>query len=380
MSNGLDIKDDLFNPPNQENPPESEPERADTETAKCPSCGANLVYSPEIHGLKCPYCGTEEKLAEDNFCEEQDFEKLFTDRAGEWADETKVFRCTNCGATTVISRSELSKECAFCGTSNIVEREDISGMRPDAVLPFLLTKENAGERLKAWAKKKIFAPSSFKKSVKPEKIYGNYSPSFTFDSDTVSPYVGRLGKYYYTTRMVNGKTVRTRHIRYYNISGTHRARFDDVLVQAANNIPQKTLDKIQPFDTNNSQEYSADYLHGFSATQYDRDGKECWKVAQSIMYENVKKQILAGYSYDVVGYLDVRMNCHNITYKYVLLPLYVGHYKFKQKLYNFFVNGRNGKVAGKSPLSPIRVGFVVLIALGILAGIIYWFISQNGGI
>ncbi len=365
------LDDELFNPKKDE-------KNAATETAKCPSCGANLVYSPETRGLKCPYCGTEEKLEQNNFCAEQDIDRLFAERRDEWSSETKVFRCSNCGATTVISRKELSKKCAFCGTDNIVELSDMSGMRPDAVLPFLLTKENAEDKLKGWAKRKTFAPGKFKKSVKAEQIFGNYSPSFTFDADTVSSYRGTLGRYYYTTHTVNGKTVRTQHIRYFPISGTHRASFDDVLIQASDNIPQSTLDKLQPFDTNGSQKYSADYMYGFTATQYKKDGKECWKTARRLMYDEVKSRILAGYSYDVVSSFDVNMNCRNVTYKYVLLPLYVGHYTFNKKIYNFFVNGRNGKVAGKTPLSPVKVGALVLGIIAIIALLVYAF-AQYGG-
>ena len=372
MSAGLDLNNDLFNPT------EKDGKNAATETAKCPSCGANLEYSPETRGLKCPYCGAEEKLEQNNFCDEQDIDRLFAARSNEWASETKVFRCENCGATTVISRKELTKQCAFCGTSNIVELTDMSGMRPDAVLPFLLTKENAGEKLRDWAKRKAFAPGKFRKSVKPEGIYGNYSPTFTFDTDTVSTYSGTLGRYYYTSHTVNGKTVRTQHIRYFPISGTHKVSFDDVLIQASDNIPQSTLDKLQPFDTNGSQKYSADYMYGFSATQYNKDGRECWQTAKKIMYSEVKSQILSGYNYDVIRSFNVNMNCRNVTYKYVLLPLYVGHYKFNKKLYNFFVNGRNGKVAGKSPVSPIKVGALVLGILAAIFLLAYMFVKYGG--
>ncbi len=372
---GPESVDDLFE---REKEKIDENKNAETTIKKCPSCGANMVYSPEVHGLKCPYCGEEEKLEENDVCEEKDINLLFDNGTNAWAKETRVFRCTNCGATTVISRSEISKECPFCGTSNVVECEEMSGMRPDAVLPFLLTKTQAKEQVIRWAKKKVFAPSKFKKSVKPEGMHGNYSPAFTFDAETITDYKGVLGKYYYVTKTVNGKTVSERRIRYFPISGKHNRSFDDVLVQAADNIRQRTLNDLQPYDTNNSQNYAADYLYGFTATQYNRDGKACWQVARNIMYDNVKQQILSGYDYDVVSSFDANMHCKNVTYKYVLLPMYIGHYGFKKKIYNFFVNGRNGKVAGKVPISPLRVGALVLGILGAIALFVYLFITYGG--
>ncbi len=355
-----------------------EDKNAETKIKKCPSCGANMVYSPETHGLKCPYCGEGVKLEENDFCEEKDANFLFDNSVATWSKETRVFRCTNCGATTVIARSEISKECPFCGTSNVVECEEMSGMRPDAVLPFLLTKEQAKERVVGWAKKKVFAPSKFKKSVKPEGMHGNYSPAFTFDADTYTEYEGVLGRYYYVTKTVDGKQLTERRVEYFPISGTHKRSFDDVLVQAADNIRQKTLNDLQPYDTNNSQKYSEDYLYGFTATQYNRDGKACWKVARNIMYDNVKEQILSGYVYDEICSFDANMHCKNVTYKYVLLPMYIGHYGFKKKIYNFFVNGRNGKVAGKVPISPLKVGSLVIGILGAIALIVYLFVTYGG--
>lgn len=340
--------------------------RASTETSKCPSCGADLVYDPTTQGLKCPYCGTEKEIVGKK-CSEQDLSRLFVERANNWATEAKSFRCVNCGAQTIISKKEISKCCAYCGASNIIESEEMSGMRPDAVLPFILTKEDAGVKATAWAKKKFFAPRKFKKSLLPENINGNYIPSFTFDSDTHTKYTGRLGEYYYETKTVNGEKKEVRKIRYFDIRGTYSTFFDDILVQASDKISQKTIYKIQPFDTNDSKEYSPNYLFGFSATQYTRDGASCWNAAKEIMNARIKQSILAQYHYDVVDRFEMRVDYNNVTYKYVLLPLYIGHFGFKEKIYNFFVNGRNGKTAGKVPISPLKVLFVVLgvlIAIG----------------
>lgn len=356
---------------------EEEQERASTETAKCPACGADLVYDPETQALKCPYCGTEKEI-NGRICSESDLNRLFTERANAWATEAKAFRCVNCGATTVISKNELSKCCAYCGASNVIESDEMSGMRPDAVLPFSLTKEEAGKSATQWAKKRFFAPRKFKKSLTPENINGNYNPSFTFDSALHCVYKGRLGEYYYETRTVNGKTEQVRKVRYFNISGTYNTAFDDILVQASDKIPQKTMDKIQPFDTNNSQKYSANYLYGFSATQYNRDGKSCWNSAKEIMYNRAKSQILAKYTYDVVDSFSMDVTYSDVTYKYVLVPLYIGHFDFKSKLYNFFVNGRNGKTTGKVPTSPIKVAVLVLLGLAIIAGVIALYIWKGG--
>ena len=89
---------------------------------------------------------------------------------------------------------------------------------------------------------------------------------------------------------------------------------------------------------------------------------------------SIESSILKKYDYDVKYSLNVSTKFSNEQYKYVLVPIYVGHYKYKNKLYNFFVNGENGKVAGKTPVSAGKVCltiFIVLLVLGLIVLLYY---------
>ena len=340
-----------------------------TDTSSCPLCGGKLVYSPADRALKCEYCGGKGQIDMSRYGEELDFYDLINANNNTWSNDTHVFRCNNCGAKTVISKKEISKKCPFCGTTNVVQTEELCGLKPNAVLPFLLDKAQACENAVKWAKKRLFSPRKFKKNVYPEEIDGNYIPAFTFDTNTVTRYSGRLGRTKTRTKRVNGKTVTETYTEWFNISGTYNMSFDDFLVQASDSVEQRDVNKLSPFDTNQSQAYSSDYLMGFTAAQYSRSGQQCWEYARGVMQDQVKSAILRQYTYDKVGSFSMNMSCNNITYKYVLLPLYVGHYSYSKKLFNFFVNGRNGKVTGKAPISPVRVGIAVLLGLAVAAGI-----------
>lgn len=344
-------------------------EEEQTETKNCPFCGGRVAYSPADRALKCEYCGRKAQIDLTRYSEELDFYDLLNAQNDTWSAETHVFRCNNCGARAVLSRNDISKKCAFCGTTNVVQTEELCGLKPNAVLPFLLDKKQASEKVVKWAKKKWFAPKKFKESVYPDEIYGNYIPAFTFDSDTVSNYSGRLGKTHTRTKRVNGKTVTETYTQWFPISGSYSMRFDDVLVQASDSIRQKDVNKISPFDTNHSQAYSSEFLQGFSASQYSKTGQECWNVARTTMQERVKQAILSQYDYDRVDTVNVNMNCSNITYKYVLLPVYVGHCNYVKKLYNFFINGQTGKVSGKTPVSAWRVALVALLGVAAAVGL-----------
>ncbi|MDR0426736.1 MAG: hypothetical protein LBH24_06185 [Clostridiales bacterium] len=339
-----------------------------TDVSKCPSCGANLVFSPEEQALKCNHCDTVLSFQKAR-TEEQDFSKLL-ETQNAWSDETTVYVCNNCGAKEIVPRESIARHCPFCGTTNVVETQELSGLKPNAVVPFRITKENAVERFKAWVKKKIFAPREFKRSARPETVDGAYNPAFTYDANTFTFYQGRLGRYKTVTTRVNGKTTTRRVLEYFNIHGTYSSFFDDVLIQASGAVPQKTLDKLQPFDTNNAQEYSQNYMHGFTANQYTKDGIKCWEEARGAIGRMIKEAVLRKYTYDVVVNFDARTEYSDVKFKYVLLPLYVGHCTWHKKLYNFFVNGFNGKIHGKTPLSPLRVILAAALGAAVLGGII----------
>ena len=342
--------------------------KVDANVSKCPTCGANLVYSPARKKLHCEYCGTDVDVDLTEFAEEIPFSELLKS-APDWKDETRVFACKNCGARTIVSKKDIAPVCPYCGTKSVVEESDLVGLQPNAILLFRVYDKAASEKFKKRAKRKFYATRKYKKNVRPEQIRGNYFPAFTFDSDTFSTYNGRLGEYYYVTVRRNGKTYQERRVRYYSISGTYSRFFNDVLVYANKSRDEKRMNKLLPFATDYAQKYNEDFIYGFGATQYEKDGTECWIEAQARMRSAVQKAILSQYVYDFVDYLNVDTAFGKVTYKYMLLPVYIGHSKYNGKLYNFYVNGQNGNVAGKSPVSPVKVLFTVLIGLAALAGI-----------
>lgn len=361
----------------QSEPIVREPENPENRTAvmKCPACGADMIYDAESGKLLCEHCGTQKEI-ESKTSEELDFERLLTDKGG-W-DESHVFRCENCGAQEVLDKNEIAKQCPFCGATNIVETSELPDIRPNAVVPFRVALKDAATAVKTWVRKRIFAPQKFRKSAKPEKMKGVYMPSFSFDSQTHSYYTAVLGKHYYVTRRVNGKTVQEQRTRYFTVSGNYEMFFDDVLIQASGTIDQKSLNKLQPFQTNDSREYTKEYLSGYTATQNTKSGLECWEEAKGVIGNHLQSAILSQYVYDVVSSFRISTQYSGITFKYILLPVYVGHCKWHTKIYNFFVNGLNGKVTGKAPISPLKVFITVLIAAGVIVGLYFLFRTYGG--
>ena len=64
-----------------------------------------------------------------------------------------------------------------------------------------------------------------------------------------------------------------------------------------------------------------------------------------------------------------------VTYKYVLAPIWIANFKFKEKLYNIVVNGQTGQIRGEAPVSPLKVAIAIIIAI-IVIGLIIAFLNN----
>jgi hypothetical protein len=155
---------------------------------------------------------------------------------------------------------------------------------------------------------------------------------------------------------------------WFNVSGTYDGFYDDVLITSGSKFSQDHLNKISPYDTNDGKVYEENYLLGFMAYHYDVELESCWANAKDLIDDSLRSLILGQYVHDRVAYLNVSTSHSGVTYKYVMLPVYVGNYSFKNKLYNFYVNGCTGKVYGKTPKSVWKIALTVLIAAALVVG------------
>ncbi len=352
-----------------ENTDEIKYKKIETHNIKCPHCGGNLIFDPNKQTLYCEHCGSEEAIEKNTDVMENDildgFEKAERVKSGEQA----VYKCRNCGAVVVINSDENAVICPFCSTTHIVKEGSFEGLKPQVVVPFRFGGAAASEYAKKWAKRRIFAPRKFKKTLNEENMHGVYEPCYTFDSQTESTYVGRVGDRH-TRTVGSGKNARTEtYVVYRNVKGNYDRFYDDVLVSNNANFDQSKINALSPFDLSGQCVYEHKYLSGFSAEAYQKDLKDGWQDAKAIIDKRIYKEIVRSLKCDVVDYLNISTMHTNVTYKYILLPVYLMNYRFKGKDYNVMINGSNGNVKGKTPLSPIRVAIAVILGVIILVGL-----------
>lgn len=341
------------------------------EDCSCPSCGAVMRYNPEKKKLFCDNCLT----CKDIVFESLKSKHLWEERGElkslkEFENQTKALKCPNCGANVILNKLEYSKECPYCGSNLIDKNAEESNLAPDGILPFLFSDSIASQMFKKGIKKKWFVPNSFKKAPPVENIKGIYVPSFGYDADTSSAYRGTLATDH-VRRDSNGHTHTT--TTYRNISGTHISQQRDILVETSSKINQVEFEKIKPFFMDKAVAFKQGFIMGYTVEAYENTVDECKKVADALMEEIIKEQILSKYTYDRVSSFSMQTAQSNKKYMYYLLPIYKCDYKFKNKKYTTIMNGQTGKVGGGYPKSPVKITFFVIFILLLLAGLLYLF-------
>ncbi len=346
----------------------------------CTQCGADFRFDPIAGKLICDHCGNVEDFegGEDvPAIRELDFEAAIAAQLPDTEmEETRVSSCPNCGAQVEFSSDVHATECPFCATPVVTDTGTHRHIKPKGVLPFQLDERAAHKAMTDWLGKLWFAPNGLKEYArKGRKMNGIYVPFWTYDAQTRSAYQGQRGTVYYVTRTVtrNGKptTVREQRIRWTNVRGRVQRFFDDVLVLASRSLPKTYTDNLAPWNLNALEPYTPHFLAGFRAEGYTIDLPEGFDEAREIMDAQIRRDIRFDIGGDRQRITHVDTDVSDITFKHILLPVWMAAYKYKGKSYRFVVNGQTGRVQGERPWSAIKIAIAVILGVIVAAGIGY---------
>ncbi len=344
----------------------------------CEKCGADLEFSIGQQDLKCPYCGHVKliELAADADIGEQDFHAIL-EKVREWrekssgedqSDQSEV-RCVGCGGNVVFVGSLTSSECPYCGSPIQLDKVHDSPKRipVHGVLPFQIEKEKARQNLTAWVRSRWFAPSEFALRGVDGRFNGVYLPFWTYDSMTFSRYWGERGDHYFVTVTENNQTKQERRTRWSSVSGSHQRFFDDVLVLGTNGMRRDMMDGLEPWPLESLQPFSQELLAGFLARTYEVELDEGFPIAKEKMDAGIASDVRGLIGGDEQRVSEIKTRYDAITFKHLLLPVWLLAYRYHNKSYQIFINAVTGEVQGERPYSFWKIFLTVLLAVGIVA-------------
>lgn len=370
-------------------PPPAAPEPVTIEEEHrfpCDQCGADFRFDPDESKLICDHCGNTRAIQGagpwGGGIKELDFKAAISNLLPlQEMEDLRVSKCPNCGAEVEFDADAHATECPFCATPVVADTGTHRQIKPRGLLPFALDEPAARQAMTDWLGRLWFAPNGLQDYArKGRKMSGIYVPYWTYDADTTSLYRGERGTVYYENRTVmrDGKmtTQRVQKIRWTPVSGRVTRFFDDVLVLASRSLPKRYTDALEPWDLTAMEPYRPEFLAGFRAEGYQVDLDEGFDEARAKMDRQIERDIKFDIGGDRQRIHHVDTDVRDVTFKHVLLPVWMAAYKYRDKSYRFVVNGRTGRVQGERPWSKWKIFFAVLLGL-IVAGGIGYLIAMN---
>ena len=332
------------------------------ENNKCKNCGATYKFDPATCTLKCVKCGSEILLPTDSSFRMHDIDMKAPILDDGYMSGPVHLKCMNCGSEFESTESSIAVTCAYCG-SNVVQNLDVDKRKPDGVIPFGFSVEDAKTKFFDGLKKKSFLPNKFKNGNVNLEVDSIYVPAFKFTCKTVNNYNGKIYEDYEDSE-------KNKHREYRHISGTLSTTTDNILIECSEFLDQKTLNAIRPFNLNQCYKYDEGFIMGYSVEFYNRKMAEIRDIAVKHVERDVRSKILSRYHYDGVSYLDIDTTYESSGYAHLILPTYRVKYKYGKKSYYTFMNGQTGKVGRNLPRSGVKILFFVLGILGIIGAIV----------
>ena len=348
---------------------------------QCPACTGPLHYSAKSGKLACDYCGSSFDVAEiealyarkeaeaaaakqaaDAKAEAAQAAKAEAAEAaaasGGWdtsglsrdwgaeADGLRVYSCPSCGAELICDQSTAATACPYCGNPAIVPGQFSGALRPDSILPFRLSKDDAVQALRAHYKGKPFLPRSFTSANHIEQIQGVYVPFWLFDGGAEGAASYRASN----TNVFETGDYEITETRHYHVVRAGSLAFEKIPVDASSKMPDDHMDSIEPFDYAQLRPFSTAYLPGYLADKYDVTIDDSRDRADTRCRETLAQALrdtVTGYGACVTEREDIALRRGKVHY--ALLPVWMLSTKWHGQDFLFAMNGQTGKLVGNLP-------------------------------
>lgn len=308
----------------------------------CSNCSGKLIFNPASQRLECVSCGSKFRP--------EDVEDINAKANSKYYD-TRVYVCGHCGAEVVTSDTEVSTFCIYCGNPAIVFSRVSKEYRPDGLIPFKVTKQDAVKKIRAKFSKNPIIPKEVKDKIKPENLRGIYIPYWIVNCDFAE------------TDFITGEVKRGKRTVTLNYSRAGDASFMNVPCDGSNSLNDELSMKLEPFYLEDSRSFDEDYLNGFYSNTSDLDlfslrssaAARCHRlyadeVVKTVNANNVKIN-------DSIYWVDIKDDP-----VYMMLPVWFLTFRYNELPHTILVNGQTGKVVGTMPWKKKHITWIAVIS------------------
>lgn len=348
-------------------------------TESCPSCGAPLFYNPELQVSECRRCGgfyfPEEIAAAEKRAESlnSNYDSVEADEDSDISPEyieefidSQIYSCSQCGAEIIVNSTEASTFCVFCGCPSMIFSRISKTRKPQYIIPFQISKEEALGSIREKMKRSFFAPKAVRQ-IKPDDIHGIYIPYWLTDIDYEGianvEYYRKPFEYYFGKSVEASKVIRT--------CKNAVCSFKQITTDASYTLPNSFTQRLEPYDLKQLRPFDKDYLAGFHSDianiSYAEGKEDALERAEQMFDEEMVKALKSFYANisvtSKVGHYQI-LNCES-----AMLPAWFITFKYEGLNYTLAVNGQTGKVNGALPISYKKFTILCVLMTLILWGL-----------
>lgn len=345
-----------------------------TRTYPCSQCGGQLEFNIRSQKLGCPQCGNVQELLEGGTgpVVERDLRQALHQTGKHAAAEVqplvsgeKEVVCQNCGGHTTFTGSLTSTRCPYCATP--IQREDVHAaparLPVDGVLPFSIDDPTAKKSLESWISSRWFAPDEFKKYTSTGSFASVYAAYFTYDVQAWTSYTGQRGDNY-TVTVGSGENQRTEtRTSWHPAAGQVHNSFDDLAILANEGFDPQRVEKLEPWPMGGVRPFSPEYTAGHLSRTYDKGVDACFEVAKERVQGEIDNTIRQDIGGDQQRISSKATTFGELTYKHLLLPIWLLTVIYAQRPFQVVINGATGEVHGERPYSKVKIAMAVALAV-----------------
>jgi hypothetical protein len=227
-----------------------------------------------------------------------------------------------------------------------------------------LDKKTAIQNAREWLGKGIFVPDNLLHASRELRLRPAYYSCWVFD--------GTL-EVSWSCEVAEGSG-NNRH--WVPRNGVYTQFFGEVLVSGVKSLSARDLASVEPYNLVEVEQFKPEYLAGWPTILYDRSLSDASLVARQKVMKQIRSQIQDRIE---IGSDKRRVRTSGgkwsgMTFKHILLPLWVGRYRFRNKEFHVLVNGQTGEVGGEKPRDAVKYVFATLTAVMFLflLVVLYW--------
>lgn len=116
--------------------------------------------------------------------------------------------------------------------------------------------------------------------------------------------------------------------------------------------------------------YYSRYVLGFKSETYTVDLETDFLNTEQQMEPTIRQTIRRDIDDSTQRIHHFKSNHSDITFKHILLPVWISAYRYQEKIYRFVVNARTDEVQGERPWSVVKIAAAIIGGLALIGGIV----------